>query len=98
MPHITKANKKMNRFYLSTRLKIYVSVFVGLNLLTTFSVILAGEYRHWIWLFPMLGIALAVFIFRRMKMPFNAMKQIDDVLKEMLEGQFTSRVTQVPCM
>lgn len=88
----------MDRLYLSTRLKIYVSLFVVLNLLATFCVLLVDEYRHWLWLFPMASTTLAAVIFHRMKMPFNAMKQVDDVLQEMLDGQFTSRVTEVPWM
>jgi hypothetical protein len=56
VPDIIKVNN-MNRFYLSTRLKIYVTVFVALNFLTAFSMLLVGDYHHWIWLFPMSCIA-----------------------------------------
>ncbi|MEW8026778.1 MAG: methyl-accepting chemotaxis protein [Candidatus Thiodiazotropha sp.] len=88
----------MKRLYLATRLKVYVAVFVTLNLLTILSVHLSGGYQHWLWLFPLLSIATAMVIGYRMKMPFYVMREIDRVLTEMLEGQFTSRITRVPWM
>ncbi|MET0071293.1 MAG: methyl-accepting chemotaxis protein [Candidatus Thiodiazotropha sp.] len=83
---------------MAARLKLYVAVFVGLNLLSVVSVLLSGGYQHWIWLFPLLAIALALMVGQRMKMPFYVMGEIDRVLKEMLAGQFTSRITNVPWM
>ncbi|MEW8562986.1 MAG: methyl-accepting chemotaxis protein [Candidatus Thiodiazotropha sp.] len=71
---------------------------MGLNLLSVVSVLLSGGYQHWIWLFPLLAIVLALAIGHRMKMPFYVMGEIDRVLKEMLAGQFTSRITNVPWM
>ncbi|MBT3045952.1 MAG: methyl-accepting chemotaxis protein [Candidatus Thiodiazotropha sp.] len=83
---------------MAARLKLYVAVFVGLNLLSVVSVLLSDGYQHWIWLFPLLAIALALAVGHRMKMPFYVMGEIDRVLKEMLAGQFTSRITNVPWM
>ncbi|MCU7843721.1 MAG: CZB domain-containing protein [Candidatus Thiodiazotropha sp. (ex Monitilora ramsayi)] len=88
----------MKRLYLATRLQIYVVAFVLLNLFSILSVLLVDGYRHWLWLFPLAAILVAVVISYRMKMPFYVMKRIDEVLQEMLDGQFTSRVTQVPWM
>ena len=88
----------MKRLYLATRLQIYVVAFVLLNLFSILSILLVDGYRHWLWLFPLAAILIAVIISYRMKMPFYVMKRIDEVLQEMLEGQFTSRVTQVPWM
>jgi methyl-accepting chemotaxis protein len=88
----------MKRLYLVSRLKVYVSVFITLNLLTMLSVLLARGYQHWIWAFPLLAIVTALVLGHRMKMPFFVMKGIDKVVREMLDGQFTSRITKVPWM
>ncbi len=88
----------MNRLYLATRLKVYVAVFVTLNLLTLFSVLLLDGYQHWIWIFPLLSIAMALVIGHRMKAPFYVMREIDRVLTEILSGEFSSRITKVPWM
>lgn len=88
----------MKRLYLATRLKVLVAVFVILNLLTILSVLLLGGYQHWLWVFPLLSIATAVLVGHRMKMPFYVMQEIERALQEMLQGQFTSRITRVPWM
>ncbi|MCU7795661.1 MAG: CZB domain-containing protein [Candidatus Thiodiazotropha sp. (ex Myrtea spinifera)] len=88
----------MKRLYLATRLQIYVVVFVLLNLFSILSVLIIDGYRHWFWLFPILAIGVAAIISYRMKMPFLVMRRIDQVLQEMLQGQFTSRITEVPWM
>ncbi|MEW8505873.1 MAG: methyl-accepting chemotaxis protein [Candidatus Thiodiazotropha sp.] len=90
--------KIINRLYLAARLKLYVAVFVSLNLLSVFSILLTGGYQHWIWLFPVLSIALALMVRQRMQMPFYVMGEIDRVLKETLDGQYSSRITNVPWM
>ncbi|MEW8490188.1 MAG: methyl-accepting chemotaxis protein [Candidatus Thiodiazotropha endolucinida] len=88
----------MKRLYLATRLKVLVAVFVILNLLTILSALLLGGYQHWLWVFPLLSIATAVLVGHRMKMPFYVMQEIERALQEMLQGQFTSRITRVPWM
>ncbi|MET0067101.1 MAG: methyl-accepting chemotaxis protein [Candidatus Thiodiazotropha sp.] len=88
----------MNRLYLATRLKIYVAFFVLFTLLSVSSSWLSGGYQHWHWIFPLLSLGMAILIGVRMKMPFFVMKRTEEVLEEMLEGQYTSRITNVPWM
>ena len=88
----------MNRLYLATRLQIYVALFVLLNFSSVLSVFLTEGYRHWLWIFPLFSIAVAGIIAYRMRMPFYVMKRIDEVLQDMLAGQFSSRITRVPWM
>ncbi|MEW8627143.1 MAG: methyl-accepting chemotaxis protein [Candidatus Thiodiazotropha sp.] len=88
----------MKRLYLATRLKIYVLIFVLLSVASVFSSWLGEGYHHWHWLFPLGTLIVAGIISHRMKMPFHVMKQTEQVLDEMLEGQFSSRITEVPWM
>lgn len=88
----------MKRLYLAARLQLNLLIFVLLNLLSILSVLWLDGYRHWMWIFPVSGAALALLINQRMKMPFQVMKRTEQVLEEMLEGQFTSRLTNVPWM
>lgn len=88
----------MKRLYLASRLRIYCSAFVFVNLLTIISIMMAGGYAHWQWAFPILSLALMIILFQRMEMPFHVMKRTNDVIEEMLNGEYTSRITQVPWM
>ncbi|MES9833997.1 MAG: methyl-accepting chemotaxis protein [Candidatus Thiodiazotropha sp. DIVDIV] len=88
----------MKRLYLATRLKIYVLIFVLLTFASVFSSWLGDGYHHWHWLFPIAAIATLAIINHRMKMPFYVMKQTEHVLDEVLDGQFSSRITLVPWM
>ncbi|MCU7878659.1 MAG: CZB domain-containing protein [Candidatus Thiodiazotropha sp. (ex Lucinoma borealis)] len=88
----------MKRLYLATRLQIYVMAFVLLNFFSVLSVLIVDGYRHWLWGFPLLALAVAFIIRYRMKMPFYVLQQIEKVMQEMLEGQYTSRITTVPWM
>lgn len=88
----------MKRSYLATRLQVNLLLFVLLNAITLLAAFAAAGYRHWIWVFPLSAMGLALLINQRMKMPFHVMKRTEQVLEEMLEGQFTSRLTQVPLM
>lgn len=86
----------MKRSYLATRLQVNLLLFVLLNAITLLAAFAAAGYRHWIWVFPLSAMGLALLVNQRMKMPFHVMKRTEQVLEEMLEGQFTSRLTQVP--
>jgi methyl-accepting chemotaxis protein len=86
----------MKRLYLAARLQICVVSFVILNLLSVASISLLDGYRHWIWLFPLGSLLLGVLIWRHMKLPFFALRRVDAVLQQMLDGEFSDRVTQVP--
>ncbi len=88
----------MNRLYLATRLKIYVALFVIYTLLNLFFSWFSDGYQHWHLIFPLLSLGTAVVVYMRMKMPFYVMKRTETVLEEMLEGQFSSRITNVPWM
>lgn len=88
----------MKRLYLAARLKLFVALFVLLCLASVLASWLGSGYHHWHWLFPLAAAALALAVNHRMKMPFYVMKRTEQVLGEMLEGQFTSRITQVPGM
>ncbi|MCU7934173.1 MAG: CZB domain-containing protein [Candidatus Thiodiazotropha sp. (ex Dulcina madagascariensis)] len=81
---------------MQARLQRYVAVFVLLNLFSILSILMMDGYRHWLWLFPVLTLIVGSVISHRMKMPFFVIKRIDEVLREMLEGQFGSRITHVP--
>ncbi len=88
----------MKRLYLATRLKVVISILVIISLLSVFTSFLGAGYQHWHWLFPGASLVVAGLLFRGMKTPFNILKHAEQVLDEMLEGQFTSRITQVPWM
>ena len=88
----------MKRLYLATRLQIYLLFFVLLNIAALACVYATDSYPYWIWIFPLATLGLALLINQRMKMPFRVMKRTEQVLEEMLEGQFTSRLTEVPWM
>ena len=88
----------MKHLYLATRLKIFIYLFVLLSLMSVFSAWLGDGYAHWLWLFPLLSIALASFLIHHMKLPFYVMAQTEKVLEETHQGQFTSRITNVPWM
>ncbi|MET0045112.1 MAG: methyl-accepting chemotaxis protein, partial [Candidatus Thiodiazotropha sp. 6PLUC3] len=62
------------------------------------SSLLGDGYHHWHWIFPLAALATSALIIHRMKMPFYVMKQTEQVLDEVLDGQFTSRITLVPWM
>jgi methyl-accepting chemotaxis protein len=88
----------MKRLYLATRLKIAALIFVLLTLTSVISSWFGGGYNHWQWLFLLTTAAIAVIFISGMKTPFYVMQQTDKVLNEVLDGQFTSRITQVPWM
>ncbi|MEJ2394202.1 MAG: methyl-accepting chemotaxis protein [Candidatus Thiodiazotropha sp.] len=88
----------MKRLYLAARLKIVVSIFIFISLLSVLASFLSAGYSHWHWLFPLSSLALAIWLTQGMKTPFYVLKQTEQVLDEMLEGQFTSRITSVPWM
>jgi len=88
----------LKRLFLSQRLQISVIFFAFLNLLTVVSVFVVDEYQHWILAFPVLSILAAWLVIIRMKMPFSVMYKTDSVINEMLGGQYTSRITDVPWM
>ena len=95
---MTKGLNSMKRLYLATRLKVVVAVLVLLTLASVAASLLSGGYHHWHWLIPLAAIAVAAMLYRGMTMPFYVVKQTEQVLEEMLDGQFTSRITQVPWM
>ncbi|MEW8205262.1 MAG: methyl-accepting chemotaxis protein [Candidatus Thiodiazotropha taylori] len=88
----------MKRLYLATRVKIYLLIFVLLSIASVFSSWLGEGYHHWQWLIPLATLIIAVLVNHHVKMPFQVMKQTEQVLDEMLAGQFTSRITNVPWM
>ncbi len=88
----------MKRLYLAARLKVIVAILVLLVLSSVAASMLGGGYHHWHWLIPLAALAVAVILNFGMKMPFYVLKQTEQVLDEMLDGQFTSRITQVPWM
>jgi len=88
----------MKRLYLAARLKLYAAIMVFLTLAGVISAWLGDGYHHWLWLFPLVSIGLTMLVIRGMRMPFFVMKQTEQVLDEMLDGQFTSRITNVPWM
>jgi len=88
----------MKRLYLASRLRIYGALFFLISLMAPASAMMVDGYAHWQWLFPMLSLGLLLILFQRMKMPFYVMKRTNDVLEEMLAGQYSSRITNVPWM
>ncbi|MCU7930306.1 MAG: hypothetical protein KZQ90_05860 [Candidatus Thiodiazotropha sp. (ex Codakia rugifera)] len=88
----------MNRLYLVSRIKVYVTIFTFLHLFSVLSVFMLDGYRHWLWLFPALTVLVTLIILHRIKKPFYVLQRIDDILTEMLEGKFSSRITKVPWM
>jgi methyl-accepting chemotaxis protein len=86
------------KLYLATRLKIYVFSFLLLNISGVISVMVIDEYAHWLWAFPLATLMVVIMIMMRMKMPFFVMKRTEEVLAEMLDGKYTSRITNVPWM
>ncbi|MEJ2590208.1 MAG: methyl-accepting chemotaxis protein [Candidatus Thiodiazotropha sp.] len=83
---------------MATRLQVYLLFFVLLNVAALACVYVTDSYPYWIWIFPLATLGLALLINQRMKLPFKVMKRTEQVLEEMLEGQFTSRLTEVPWM
>ena len=88
----------MKRLYLADRLKVIVSILVLLNLASVFSSWLEDAYSHWHWLIPIAAIVVSVLLIRGFQLPIYVMKQTENVLDEMIQGQYTSRITQVPWM
>ncbi len=88
----------MKQLYLAARLKIYIALFTFFPLAGVLASWLAGGYSNWQFVFPLLSVITALLLYQRMKMPFYVMKRIDNLLEEMQEGKFTSRITDVPWM
>ena len=88
----------MKRLYLADRLKIIVAILVILNLASVASAWLGDGYSHWHWLIPVAAIIVSVLFVRGFYLPIYVMKQTENVLDEMIQGQYTSRITQVPWM
>jgi methyl-accepting chemotaxis protein len=88
----------MKRLFLAERLKIFIALFVLFPLADVFFSWLEGAYSHWHLIFPLAAIITALILLQSMKMPFYIMKRTEQVLEEMLQGKFTSRITQVPWM
>ncbi len=88
----------MKRLYLATRLKIFIALFVALNIATAFFAWLSDGYSHWLLIFPILAAVTALILLYRIKLPFYVLKRTEKVLEEMLTGKFTSRITSVPWM
>ncbi len=86
------------KLYLATRLKIYVLAFLLLNISGVISVMIIDEYAHWLWAYPVATLLITATIFMRMRMPFFVMRRTEEVLGEMLDGKYTSRITSVPWM
>ncbi len=88
----------MNHMYLATRLKIFIALFVLFSFASVFFSWLGEGYSHWLLLFPLAALITAVILFQNIKMPFYVMKRTEQVLEEMLQGKFTSRISRVPSM
>jgi len=83
---------------LASRAKLYLLANGLLMVAATLAVWLNGGYAHWLWLFPLLTIALALYAERSFSGPLDAIAKIRDVLHAMCKGDFTRRVTGVPWM
>ncbi len=88
----------MKKLFLATRLRIFVATFLVLNFLTIFAALTSGEFRQWHWIFAVATALVAGMLLYRMRAPFQVLTQIDSVLREMYEGKFNSRITQVAWM
>lgn len=86
----------MKRLYLVTRLKIFIALFVLFAFASVFFSWLGEGYSHWLLIFPLATLISAVILLQSIKMPFYVMQRTEQVLEEMLQGKFTSRITGVP--
>ncbi len=88
----------MKRLYLADRLKIIVAILLILNIASVVGSWLGDGYHHWHWLIPIAAVIVSFLLVRGFNLPLYVMKQTEDVLDEMIQGQFSSRITQVPWM
>ncbi len=86
----------MKHYYLVTRLKIFIGLFVLFPVASVFVCWLGEGYSHWLLVFPLAALISAFILLHYIKEPFYVMKRTEQVLEEMLQGKFTSRITQVP--
>jgi methyl-accepting chemotaxis protein len=88
----------MKKLYMATRLRIYVASFLIVNFLTIVTSYTKAGFDELPWILAMVSTVLAIGMFYRMRAPFEVLKQVDSVLREMYEGKFDSRITQVRWM
>jgi methyl-accepting chemotaxis protein len=86
----------MKHMYLAARLKVFIALFVVFAFANVFFSWLGEGYSHWLLIFPMATVLTAVILLKAMKMPFYVMRRTEQVLEDMLQGKFTSRITGVP--
>ena len=88
----------MKKLYMASKLRIFVALFLLLNFLTIFASLTAGSVSEWHWIFALATILVAGTVIYYMRAPFHVLAQVDTVLREMYEGKFDSRITQVAWM
>jgi methyl-accepting chemotaxis protein len=88
----------MKKLYMASRLRIFVALFLVLNFLTILASLTAGSFREWHWVFAIATMLVAGSVIYYMRAPFHVLAQVDTVLREMYEGKFDSRITQVAWM
>ena len=88
----------MKRLYLADRLKVIVLIMVMLNVASVGSAWFGGGHSYWHWLIPMAAIVIGILFVRGFQLPIYVMKQTENVLDEMIQGQYSSRITRVPWM
>lgn len=88
----------MNRLFLASRVKLYLATTGAIAWGAVISIYLAGEYRHWMWLFPLAAAVLSITFHIRLRQPLDAIRKIRQVLDAMRKGDYSQRITKVPHM
>lgn len=88
----------MRKLYMASKLRIFVATFLGLNFMTILTSLTMESYHQWHWIFAVATMLVAATLIYHMRAPFQVLAQVDTVLREMYEGKFDSRITQVAWM